>query len=103
MGFRVKPDKGACRALFRMAAPGTLLGTLLRPVSAVFDRPDGRAVPSDFPADAGGASAQSLCDGAHAFSPLKADGNLLPFREGEMGIAFSLVCDTLDHNGIAPS
>jgi hypothetical protein len=102
MRFHIKPNKGIGQSFFCMAAPGTLLGLLLGSVSPVSDCPEGRAVPPDLPADAGGVSAQGFCDKVHTFPSFPANGNLFPLSEGEVGIIFFMICDTLNHNGITP-
>jgi hypothetical protein len=73
-----------------MAAPGTLLSSLLDSVSPVSNGPEGRVVSPDLPADAGRASPQRFYDTPHTFSPFPANDDFLPLGKGEMGIAFFL-------------
>jgi hypothetical protein len=42
------------------------------------------------------------CLETHGLTLFQGDSDLLPLWEGQMGIAFLLICARLDHNGITP-
>jgi hypothetical protein len=102
MAFHIGFDQGIGQAFLGVAAAGSVFGPSLGSVSPVFDLVQRRSVPLYLPADGGGASAQGFGDRTQELTLFQGDSDLLTFREGQMGVAFSLICGRLDHNGITP-
>jgi hypothetical protein len=100
MVFHIGFDKRISQTFLGVAVVEPVFGPSLGPVSPVFDFVQRGSVSLYLTAYGRGASSQRFGDRADEPALFQGNSDLLPLREGQMGIAFYLICVRLDHNGI---